>query len=40
MSKQILDFTIRNADTSDLDAVMDVEAEWPEEQRATVDKFE
>ena len=39
MSEQTLDFTIRNADASDLDAVMDVEAEWPEEQRATVDKF-
>ena len=40
MSTTTLQFTIRNADASDMDAVMAVEAEWPEEQRATRDKFQ
>ena len=32
-------FKIRNADAGSLDAVMRVEAHWPKDQRATVDKF-
>lgn len=33
-------FEVRNAIESDLDGVMAVEAEWPEEQRAPREKFE
>jgi ribosomal protein S18 acetylase RimI-like enzyme len=40
MSNETIPFTIRNADASDLDAVMAVEADWPEEQRAPREKFE
>jgi hypothetical protein len=33
------DILIRNATIADLEGVMDVEKEWPVEQRATLDKF-
>jgi len=40
MSSEANPFTIRNAEASDLNAVMAVEADWPEEQRAPREKFE
>ena len=40
MSGEQLAFEIRNAVEADLDGVMAVEAEWPEEQRAPREKFE
>jgi len=40
MSDETITFTVRSADVSDLDAVMAVEADWPEQQRAPREKFE
>lgn len=40
MTDNRLDFRIRIAGESDLDGVMAVEAEWPEDQRAPREKFE
>ena len=39
MNNETIPFTIRGADVSDLDAVMIVEGDWPEEQRAPREKF-
>lgn len=40
MSEHGLSFTIRNAKASDLPGIMEVEADWPEEQRAPREKLE
>jgi len=36
---EMSEFTIRNATPGDLDAIARVEEDWPEEQRAGIDKF-
>ena len=35
----MMEFSIRNAEVEDLDAIMQVEAHWPKEQRSSEEKF-